>query len=147
MKVDSSYKYKIKKQYKYSENMWESTSGLLYIGYNHTIRKQEISNYQDLALSRYKANKLFDKDIITIEKFLNRNLNSEVFQKEFNAMVSLCYDVGTKTVKNSLFFNYYLIGNKEKAYSYYLNFSKYCGTLNPQWKKRRIEELHYLGRM
>lgn len=147
MKVDSEYKYKLKKKYRFSCNMWESTSGCLYIGYNHKVTsKQEILKYRNTTMSRHIANKIFERDIMTIEKFLKRNLNRHISQKDFDIMVSLCYDRGTRAIKNSLFFSYYLIGNTEEAFKHYMQLSKHCGEQQFNFKRRRLEELEYVGR-
>ena len=87
---------------------------------------------------------LFNKDILVIEKFLNRNLNKKIPQKHFDIMVSLCYDVGTKAVKNSLFFNYYLVGDEYSAFKNYRTWCRVNGELSQSLYKRRKEELNYL---
>lgn len=141
MKVSQNYKEILRKRYRFSKTSWVSSDGNTYIGYNHTLKKGEVFLKN---ISKKEAKILFNRDIDTIERFLNRNLKRRIWQKHFDIMVSLCYDVGTKAVKNSLFFNYYICGNLEEAFSTYLNWAKVRGEFHTTLYNRRKEELTYV---
>lgn len=141
MKTSTQYKETLRKKFKYSQKPWESSLGISYIGYNHQIKKKEEFTK---ALSRKDALVLFNKDIVSIEKVLNKSLGKNIEQKHFDIMVSLCYDVGTKAVRNSMFFNYYLSGDTYNCFNYYMNWSKYKGKYSQSLYNRRKEELKYI---
>jgi GH24 family phage-related lysozyme (muramidase) len=117
VKVSTQYKELLKRKFRFAKATWESSDGTLYIGYNHKVKPSD--NFEK-NITKKEATLLFNKDILVIEKFLNRNLNKKIPQKHFDIMVSLCYDVGTKAVKNSLFFNYYLVGDEYSAFKNYM---------------------------
>ena len=141
MKVRTQYKELLKKKFRFAKATWESSDGTLYIGYNHKVK---LSDNFEKNITKKEATLLFNKDILVIEKFLNRNLNKKIPQKHFDIIVSLCYDVGTKAVKNSLFFNYYLVGDEYSAFKNYMTWCRVNGELSQSLYKRRKEELNYL---
>lgn len=141
MKICTQYKETLKKKFRFAKAVWESSDGTLYIGYNHKVKTTE---QFEKHITKKEATLLFNKDILVIEKFLNRNLNKKIPQKHFDIMVSLCYDVGTKAVKNSLFFNYYLVGDVYSAFKNYMTWCRVNGELSQSLYKRRKEELNYL---
>ena len=141
MKVSTQYKELLKRKFRFAKATWESSDGTLYIGYNHKVKPSD--NFEK-NITKKEATLLFNKDILVIEKFLNRNLNKKIPQKHFDIMVSLCYDVGTKAVKNSLFFNYYLVGDEDSAFKNYMTWCRVNGELSQSLYKRRKEELNYL---
>lgn len=141
MRTSIQYKELLKKKFRFIKLPWESSDGSLYIGYNHKVKPNETF---DKAITKKEATLIFNKDIVVIEKFLTRNLNKKIPQEHFDIMVSLCYDVGTKAVKNSLFFNYYLVGEIHTAFQHYLTWCRVKGELSQSLYKRRKEELKYL---
>ena len=140
MKTTEEYKASLKKKYKFSKEVKYSSFDIPYIGYNHVVKSREAFD----TITKKEANILFNKDIKVIEKFLNRNLNKEIPQRHFDIMVSLCYDIGTKAFKNSLFFNLYLLGNIQEAFKQYLTWGKVKGQFSQSHMNRRKDELVYI---
>lgn len=141
MKTSAQYKELLKKKFRFSKSPWQSSDGAFYIGYNHKVKDRESF---EKNITRKEAVLIFNKDILVIEKFLNRNLGKEIQQSHFDIMVSLCYDVGTKAVKNSLFFNHYLTGDTYNAFKHYMTWCRINGELSQSLYKRRKEELEYI---
>lgn len=142
MKISTQYKDTLKKKYRFNKSPWVASDGTLYIGYNHRVKEKEVF---DSVLTRKEATLIFNKDILVIEKFLTRNLNRKVPQAHFDIMVSLCYDVGTKAVKNSSFFNLYKGGDITGAFGTYMYWCKSKGEFSQSLYKRRKEELSYIN--
>lgn len=142
MKISIQYKEQLRKKFRFSKSIWVSSVGISYIGYNHTIKKSEEFTK---SITKKEAIKLFEKDIATIEKDITKALGREIEQKHFDIIVSLCYDVGLKAVKNSMFFNYYLSGDTYNCFDYYMIWSKYKGKYSQSLYNRRKEELHYIS--
>lgn len=131
----------IKSRYKFNKTVWTSSLNIPYIGYNHVVKKTELFGQ---SITKKEAMILYNKDIKVIENFLNRNLGRNIPQRHFNIMVSLCYDIGTKALKNSSFFNLYILGELKEAFTYYLVWSKVKGEFSQSLHNRRKEELKYI---
>ena len=71
MKVSTQYKELLKRKFRFAKATWESSDGTLYIGYNHKVKPSD--NFEK-NITKKEATLLFNKDILVIEKFLNRNL-------------------------------------------------------------------------
>ena len=78
MKISTQYKELLKKKFRFAKATWESSDGTLYIGYNHKVKPSD--NFEK-NITKKEATLLFNKDILVIEKFLNRNLNKKIPQK------------------------------------------------------------------
>lgn len=142
MKTSREYKDSLKRKFKFSKTIWTSSEGISYIGYNHTVKAQE--EYLQ-PITKKEASLIFNRDILIIERFLNRNLTRTIPQRHFDIMVSLCYDIGSKALKNSNFFNLYLAGDIESSFKYFMIWSKRNGELVQSLYLRRKEELHYIN--
>lgn len=142
MKTCNEYKEKLKKKFRFNKSIWTTSQGTPYIGYNHAVKPTE--TFPD-RISKKEASLIFDTDIRTIEKFLTRNLGRSIPQRHFDIMVSLCYDIGSKALKNSLFFNLYVAGDIDSAFKHYMTWGKKNGELIQSWYNRRKEELDYIN--
>lgn len=141
MKTTQEYKRLLKLKYRFNKEVWSSSVGIPFIGYNHIIKSNE---YFDKTITKKEANLLYDKDIKCIERFLNRSLPNKIPQRHFDIMVSLCYDIGTKAFKNSSFFNFYILGEVNEAFTYFLVWGRVKGENSQSLLKRRKEELKYI---
>ena len=95
----------IKSTHKFTKEPWMSKFGITYIGYCHTVVREQPRT------TRRKAEVLLRKDIRRIENYINNLLdNQDIPQNHFDAMCSLAYDIGNPALKNSLFFKYYKKG-------------------------------------
>lgn len=140
MKITKEYKEVLRKKYRFNKSV-KVLNDIPYIGYNHVVKAREGF---DEGVTRREALIIFNKDVLVIEKFLNRNLNREIPQRHFDIMVSLCYDIGTKAFKNSLFFNLYLLGELKEAFKHYLVWGKSKGEPSQSLSNRRKDELKYI---
>lgn len=140
MRTTEEYKEALRKKYKFSKTIKYSSFDIPYIGYNHVVKSRDAFD----TLTRKEALIVYNKDIKVIENFLNRNLKREIPQRHFDIMVSLCYDIGTKAFKNSLFFNLYLLGEIKEAFKHYLVWGKIKGEYSQSLTNRRKDELNYI---
>lgn len=67
----------------------------LYIGYFHLIQVRD--SIPDIKFTKKDAVKLLDKDLTLISKQLTRHIEIQLNQNQFDALVSLVYDIGIKT--------------------------------------------------
>lgn len=138
-RLSEEYKDKIKKKYKFSKTAWIDSSGLVFIGFNTRTDKDD-----SRVLSRKTAEDLFKKDIKRIQTYLNRRLGKKIPENHYEILVALCYDVGTKALSNSLFFNLYLIGDISESFRHYLSLGRVNGQVSSSFLKRRKEELYHI---
>lgn len=75
-------------------------NGYKYIGYSHLISIGDgLSNVE--SITKKEAVELLKKDIKKIEKQLNKHIEVEITQNQFDALVSLVYDIGIKAFISS----------------------------------------------
>lgn len=72
-------------------------SGILTIGYGHVILKHEKYN----RISENDAHKILEKDLLKIEKSVINNINISLSQEQFDALVSLTFNIGCGSLQRS----------------------------------------------
>lgn len=75
-------------------------NGYLYIGYGHRLRLNDGVDIED-KLSKKKATELLEKDLKLVSKQILKYLTRQLTQNQFDALVSLVYDIGIKSLVSS----------------------------------------------
>lgn len=100
MKVSENAIALIKKYEGFSHRMYTCPAGKLTIGYGHVVfADADKFKYKD-GISEFEANKLLIDDCKIVENFINNNIKLD-YQSEFDALVSLIYNVGINKFKKS----------------------------------------------
>lgn len=73
--------------------------GVMTIGYGHAIRRGE--EFPEEGLTREEALELFRKDLAPREKIVRDSVQVPLTQGQFDALVSLVYNIGATAFKNS----------------------------------------------
>lgn len=81
----------IKKFESFKENIYLCPAGFKTIGYGHVIKKDE--NFTSITIEQ--AEELLLKDVQRIINFLHKNIDFQISKKQFNALISFCYNIGT----------------------------------------------------
>jgi lysozyme len=80
--------------------MYTCPAGKLTIGYGHVVfADADKFKYKD-GISEFEANKLLIEDCKLVETFINKNIKVD-YQGEFDALVSLIYNIGIDRFKKS----------------------------------------------
>lgn len=111
-----------------------------YIGYSHRIGINDNLRKVD-KLSKKESITLLNKDIKKISSQLNKHLTVDLTQNQFDALVSLIYDIGIKALITDELF---ILLNKNKlieAASHFRKFNKYMKKPIYQLIKNRKEEI------
>jgi len=93
----------IKKFEGFSDKEYICPAGKITIGYGHVILPNE--NFQQ-PMTRLEAENLLKKDLISREKSLNILLKVPINQNQFDALISLIYNIGVENFKQSTLLNF-----------------------------------------
>ena len=74
---------------------YRDTRGIWTIGIGHTSAAGPPDVYEGLELTTEQVMDLFAKDIGQYEDCVNSSVKSELTQNQFDALVSICYNIGT----------------------------------------------------
>ena len=126
------------------------------IGYGHNIIVGDIINgvvvdkafikelYRTngrLQISEAEATRLFDKDLLKFEKGVRDNVEVEVTQGQFDAMVSLAYNIGVNSFSKSTLLRKLNEGNIQEVPENWMRFNRSGGKFNDGLNTRRRQEL------
>jgi GH24 family phage-related lysozyme (muramidase) len=126
------------------------------IGYGHNIIVGDIINgnvvdkafiaelYRTngrLSITEAEGNRLFDKDLRKFEKGVRDNVDVEVTQGQFDAMVSLSYNIGVTAFAKSTALRRLNSGNLEEVPENWMRFNQANGKFNKGLNTRRRQEL------
>lgn len=126
------------------------------IGYGHNIIVGDIINgivvdkafirelYRTngrLQITEAEGNRLFDKDLLKFEKGVRDNVEVEVTQGQFDAMVSLSYNIGVQAFANSTALRRLNSGNIQEVPENWMRFNRANGKFNRGLNSRRRQEL------
>lgn len=89
MKASENIKNLIKSWESCKLTAYKCSAGVNTIGYGHTKGVTP-----GMKITQAQADKFFDEDIKVFEDFINR-MNLKINQNQFDALLSLCYNIGT----------------------------------------------------
>lgn len=97
----------------FSPTPYRCPAGLMTIGYGHVIDKSEA--YTDAGISPKEAETLLKQDVNIVEQAIDRLVEVPLSQHQFDALVSLVYNIGTHAFEKSTLLRYLNAGDTEKA--------------------------------
>lgn len=98
------------------------------IGYGHYILKSEWEKYKN-GISKQEAINLFNNDISRFERVVRDNVKTNLKQNQFDALVSLAFNIGVKNFNESSLLK---LLNKESGSEY--------DTIEKAWKAWRMSK-------
>ncbi len=132
-------------------------AGIRYaIGYGHNIIlgdtingkvvdkefiKQLFRTNGKLQITEAEANRLFDKDLEKFENGVRNNVSVDITQGQFDAMVSLSYNIGINAFAKSTALRKLNEGNIQEVPEQWMRFNKSRKKFNPGLNDRRRQEL------
>lgn len=96
----------------FSDQEYLCEAGARTIGFGHLVRANEDFS---TGISREAAKALLLSDLQTYEACVNQNVRVQVSQLQYNALVSLCYNIGTKAFGTSTLVKELNSGHVHKA--------------------------------
>lgn len=120
----------------YSSKAYRDADGWS-IGYGHFMGKDP--SLSSRTVTREQADRLFDGDVSKFELAVSTT-TPEAAQHEFDAMVSLAYNIGTAGFAGSSVAKRHNAGDREGAADAFLMWNKSQGKVLPVLEKRRARE-------
>lgn len=81
---------------------YKDPNGMIAIGYGNTYYDDDTQvTKKDPAISPERAVELLKFTLKTYEKYVNTACRDDINQNQFDALVSLCYDIGINNFRNS----------------------------------------------
>lgn len=80
---------------------YRDTRGIWTIGVGHTSMAGQPDVYEGLEITMIDAMNIFQHDLLQYEGCVNSMLKVEVGQDQFDALVSICYNIGTHAFAHS----------------------------------------------
>ena len=103
---------------------YRDSVGVLTIGVGHTASAGPPAPKSGMTLTRAEVMALFAKDLVKYEKTVSDSLARAVNQRQFDACVSLCYNVGQGGFKRSSVVKRINVGDFDGAARAFLMWNK-----------------------
>lgn len=94
---------------------YKDTVGVWTIGVGHTSAAGPPKVTKGLTITREESDAIFARDLVTYEAAVNAAVTVPISQGEFDALVSLCYNIGTGGFKKSTIVRRLNAGDREGA--------------------------------
>jgi lysozyme len=135
----------IKKYEGFRAERYLCPAGLPTIGYGHVIREKEY-HLIDAKLTEEMAVKLLANDLIRFEDAVNKVVKVPITQCQFDAIVSLTYNIGTGAMATSTMIRKLNAGDASGAMLEFLRWNKSGGkVLNGLAARRQAEANLFMG--
>lgn len=113
------------------------------IGYGWTRPVDGVPVHKDMKITRNKAEQLLRCGLVSDEQAVNRLLKVPVSQNQFDALVSLAWNIGTRAFSTSLLLQKLNQGNYQGAAQQFLRWTWAGGESMPGLVRRRRAEQDY----
>ncbi|MCG8670224.1 MAG: lysozyme [Pseudomonadales bacterium] len=135
----------IKELDEYQCSIYFDAQGLAVIGHAHRITENE-HDYIGKKITRQEAHDLLLKDLRPIENALNRFIQVEATQDQFDALVSLSHSIGVTTVVRSNLLMYLNNGEDARAAEEFYRWIYLGKKMIPKLRERReLERGLFMG--
>jgi lysozyme len=119
---------------------YRDSVGVWTIGYGHTAAAGPPKPHAGLRIARAQADEILSRDLGKYEAGVMRAITREPSQNQFDAMVSLCFNVGPGAFARSTLVKRFNSGNIEGAGEAFLAFRKAKGKVWVGLERRREAE-------
>ena len=120
---------------------YKDSVGVWTIGIGHTSAAGEPVVTPDLAITEAECDAIFARDLAAYEAAVNKAIRVHIAQNEFDAMVSLCYNIGQAGFARSTVARRLNAGDRSGAAEAFLMWNKPAVLLS----RRRAERAQFLG--
>jgi len=122
-------------------------AGVPTIGYGHTgpdVTRADVTARKEIT--RAEADRLLATDLVRFENGVSSLLDVEVTQNEFDALVSLAFNIGLGAFGKSTLRRLLNRGMRPEAAAQFTVWNKAGGKFHPGLLKRRtLELIHFMG--
>lgn len=117
---------------------YKDTGGVLTIGYGHTKGVKPGDE-----IDQKEADRLLKKDLKEFEDAVNSVVKVSLSQNQFNALVSLCYNIGARAFEHSTLLKHLNSGDYSRAATQFVRWSYDNGRFIQGLKNRRVDEMNH----
>lgn len=103
---------------------YRDQTGKLTIGFGHTGTVNGVPIHDGMKITKEQEAELLKQDIGYFEDYVNRNAKKPMTQNQFDAIVSLAFNVGEGNLNKSSFWGHFNAGNTDLAAETILGFNK-----------------------
>jgi lysozyme len=114
--------------------------GIWTIGYGHTAQAGPPKPFSGMQITRPEADAILAQDLAKYEIAVDRVLAREPSQDQFDAMVSLCFNIGPGNFTKSSVARAFNAGDEKAAAQAFLAWTKAGGKVLPGLARRRQAE-------
>lgn len=119
---------------------YRCSAGVLTIGYGHTSAAGSPRVYEGMTITQAEADAILVRDLVKYETAVDRALVREPSQPQFDACVSLCFNIGPGAFSGSSVARHFNAGNIVRAADAFLLWNKAGGRVLPGLEARRQDE-------
>lgn len=120
---------------------YRDVAGVWTIGYGHTAAAGGIAPKAGVTITQAQADAMLVNDLGQYERAVFRALTKTPNQNQFDAMVSLCYNIGTGGFSKSSVVRHFNAGENAKAANAFLAWNKAGGKVVRGLTVRRSAEM------
>lgn len=116
-------------------NAYDDSTGVWTIGYGHTQGVKP-----GMVITKQKADELLAVDIRPCEATINHLVKVPITQNQFDALVSLAFNIGVTAIRNSTLIRKLNLGNFAGVADEFVRWNKAKGRVLEGLTKRRVDE-------
>lgn len=125
---------------------YKDSVGILTIGVGHTSAAGKPTVTPGMKITKAEADEILSRDLATFEKAVNDAVKVSLNQNEFDALVSLAFNIGGGAFKKSTLVKRLNAGDRAGAANAFLMWNKAGGkTLQGLVNRRKAERLQFLS--
>ena len=110
------------------------------IGYGHTSRAGAPAVKRGMKITALEAERILISDLAVFEAAVAKALNRQPTQNQFDAMVSIAFNIGAANFAHAHLVQFFNAGNIARAADAFLNWDHAAGHVLPGLVKRRHAE-------
>ena len=126
---------------------YRDSGGIWTICVGHTSQAGPPKVRQGMALSRDECQAILRHDLSAVEDCVERSVKTLMTQNQFDALVSLVFNIGCGAFRKSSVLRHFNRGDRQRAADSFLLWNKVRGrVVNGLVNRRRAEREQFLGR-
>lgn len=120
---------------------YRDSVGILTIGVGHTAAAGYPAPQPGMVITAGECDDILRRDLRKFETAVNAAITRPMTQNQFDAFVSLAFNIGPGAFKGSSVVRYFNTGDNEKAAQAFMMWDKAGGHVLPGLAKRRLSEM------
>ncbi len=120
---------------------YKDSVGIWTIGVGHTAAAGQPDPAKVKTITAAQCDEILSRDLAKFEEGVSSAIKRPMTQNQFDAFVSLAFNIGLGAFKGSSVVRYFNTGDNEKAAQAFMMWDKAGGHVLPGLAKRRLSEM------